>query len=360
MKSKNNKSLSKKFFMNTIITILIFTIMYFVTMYLSYHLFSMFVWNKDNIIYILIDFLRDYAFYIWIIGMVLIIIFFWKKSFRYINKIETETTKLLDNDDNFIELPSELSQIQHSVNYVKKEMLKNKEMALEEQKKKEELIIYLAHDLKTPLTSIIGYLDLILVNEELDRDTIKKYINIVMNKSLSLQNLIEQLFDITKLDVVKIKNNFEKIDLTSLLNQIVSSFYPMLIEAEKKIILNNQQSNIFIMGNSNELFRVFNNILKNSINYSLEKSEINVSVKKNDNMVKIYISNFCSHNFSKEELSKIFEKFYRGDTARNSETGGSGVGLTIAKQIIELHQGSICAKYNNNKITFIITLPILR
>ena len=77
-------------------------------------------------------------------------------------------------------------------------------------------------------------------------------------------------------------------------------------------------------------------------------------------MVKIYISNFCSHNFSKEELSKIFEKFYRGDTARNSETGGSGVGLTIAKQIIELHQGSICAKYNNNKITFIITLPILR
>lgn len=242
MKSKNNKSLSKKFFMNTIITILIFTIMYFVTMYLSYHLFSMIVWNKDNIIYILIDFLRDYAFYIWIIGMVLIIIFFWKKSFRYINKIETETTKLLDNDDNFIELPSELSQIQHSVNYVKKEMLKNKEMALEEQKKKEELIIYLAHDLKTPLTSIIGYLDLILVNEELDRDTIKKYINIVMNKSLSLQNLIEQLFDITKLDVVKIKNNFEKIDLTSLLNQIVSSFYPMLIEAEKKLylIINNQ------------------------------------------------------------------------------------------------------------------------
>ncbi len=359
MKSKNNNSLTKKFFIKTIYTILIFTIIYIIILILLYNLFSIKTWKTTDFIYIIIDYLRNFIFPFWLIGIIIIIIHFWNKTFKYINEITYETSKILNNDNKFIKLPSELSQIENSVNHIKKESIKNKELAIQEQKKKNELITYLAHDLKTPLTSIIGYLDLILANNNLEKKDIIKYTTIAMEKSLSLQNLINELFEITKLDTLEIKKEFQKIDLMLLLNQIICDFYPLATKSKKKITLKSKHKHLYVLGNSKELFRAFNNLLKNAINYSSENSNIEITTSLTNKHINIKISNSCNKNLSTKELNKIFDKFYRGDTSRNTETGGSGLGLAITKQIINLHNGTIRATSNQNYITFIINFPIL-
>ena len=293
---------------------------------------------------------------IWIIGTLVLLYRLLKKVFGYIDEVGKATEDLVNKDVEYIELPDELEEIQKRMNHLKRESEKNEKLAKENEEKKDELIVYLAHDIKTPLTSMIGYLSILDEIDDMPKKKQKNYISIALDKSYRLEDLINELFDVARFNSEKIVLEKEELNLNLMLEQIIDDFYPTLRELNKSIKLNYDEP-ISINGDPDKLSRVFNNLIKNAISYSKEESEIVINLKKDNNNVIVEVIN-KGKQISKEKLSKIFEKFYRLDSARTSKTGGSGLGLAIAKDIVELHNGTIIAESNEKETTFRVTLPL--
>lgn len=293
---------------------------------------------------------------IWVIGTLVLLYRLLKKVFGYIDEVGKATEDLVNKDVEYIELPDELEEIQKRMNHLKRESEKNEKLAKENEEKKDELIVYLAHDIKTPLTSMIGYLSILDEIDDMPKKKQKNYISIALGKSYRLEDLINELFDVARFNSEKIVLEKEELNLNLMLEQIIDDFYPTLREVNKSIKLNYDEP-ISINGDSDKLSRVFNNLIKNAISYSKEESEIVINLKKDNNNAIVEVIN-KGRQISKEKLSKIFEKFYRLDSARTSRTGGSGLGLAIAKDIIELHNGTIIAESNEEETTFRVTLPL--
>ena len=293
---------------------------------------------------------------IWVIGILVLLYRLLKKVFGYIDEVGKATEDLVNKDVEYIELPDELEEIQKRMNHLKRESEKNEKLAKENEEKKDELIVYLAHDIKTPLTSMIGYLSILDEIDDMPKKKQKNYISIALDKSYRLEDLINELFDVARFNSEKIVLEKEELNLNLMLEQIIDDFYPTLREVNKSIKLNYDEP-ISINGDSDKLSRVFNNLIKNAISYSKEESEIVINLKKDNNNAIVEVIN-KGRQISKEKLSKIFEKFYRLDSARTSRTGGSGLGLAIAKDIIELHNGTIIAESNEEETIFRVTLPL--
>lgn len=293
---------------------------------------------------------------IWVIGTLVLLYRLLKKVFGYIDEVGKATEDLVNKDVEYIELPDELEEIQKRMNHLKRESEKNEKLAKENEEKKDELIVYLAHDIKIPLTSMIGYLSILDEIDDMPKKKQKNYISIALDKSYRLEDLINELFDVARFNSEKIVLEKEELNLNLMLEQIIDDFYPTLREVNKSIKLNYDEP-ISINGDSDKLSRVFNNLIKNAISYSKEESEIVINLKKDNNNAIVEVIN-KGRQISKEKLSKIFEKFYRLDSARTSRTGGSGLGLAIAKDIIELHNGTIIAESNEEETTFRVTLPL--
>ncbi len=293
---------------------------------------------------------------IWLIGTSLILFFFLRKTFTYYTELIGKSALDITNKDiKTIELPTELENLQATFNILKLDYEKIELNARDNEQRKNDLIVYLAHDLKTPLTSLIGYVSLLNEIKDMPKKQREKYLNIVLEKSYRLEDLINELFDITRFNADKIVLKKETIDLNLMLEQIIDDFYPILEENKKKVITNFQEK-IILEGDSNRLARVFNNLLKNAIYYSAD-SKITIDLTKKNNRAFITIHNKVK-NIEKDDIQKMFEKFYRLDNSRTSKTGGSGIGLAIAKEIIELHNGTIAAKLDNNSISFDVELPL--
>lgn len=369
LRSKKNKLL-KKTFINFVIKILVWSIcMPFGILLLValidrlsfqwlydispevYNNFSEFFYSitdlRTSIIPILI---------IWVIGILVLLYRLLKKVFGYIDEVGKATEDLVNKDVEYIELPDELEEIQKRMNHLKRESEKNEKLAKENEEKKDELIVYLAHDIKTPLTSMIGYLSILDEIDDMPKKKQKNYISIALDKSYRLEDLINELFDVARFNSEKIVLEKVELNLNLMLEQIIDDFYPTLRELNKSIKLNYNEP-ISINGDSDKLSRVFNNLIKNAISYSKEESEIVINLKKDNNNAIVEVIN-KGKQISKEKLSKIFEKFYRLDSARTSRTGGSGLGLAIAKDIVELHNGTIIAESNEEETTFRVTLPL--
>ena len=293
---------------------------------------------------------------IWVIGILVLLYRLLKKVFGYVDEVGKATEDLVNKDVEYIELPDELEEIQKRMNHLKRESEKNEKLAKENEEKKDELIVYLAHDIKTPLTSMIGYLSILDEIDDMPKKKQKNYISIALDKSYRLEDLINELFDVARFNSEKIVLEKEELNLNLMLEQIIDDFYPTLRELNKSIKLNYNEP-ISINGDPDKLSRVFNNLIKNAISYSKEESEIVINLKKDNNNAIVEVIN-KGKQISKEKLSKIFEKFYRLDSARTSRTGGSGLGLAIAKDIVELHNGTIIAESNEEETTFQVTLPL--
>lgn len=295
-------------------------------------------------------------FLIWLILSIVNIYLTLKKVFSYMNTIILSVDKLYDKNVEYINLPSELDNVEKKLNHLKSESEKNERLAKESEEKKDNLIVYLAHDIKTPLTSMIGYLSLLDEIDDMPLKQRKKYTSVALNKSYKLEELINELFDIARFNSEHIILEKEELKLNLMLEQIIDDFYPILNELGKSIKFNTEE-NIILMADPDKLSRVFNNLIKNAINYSKEESEIIINVKKEENNVLVEVKN-VGKQISQEKLDKIFEKFYRLDSSRNSNTGGSGLGLAIAKDIVELHNGTITAQSDKNETIFKVILPI--
>ena len=239
---------------------------------------------------------------------------------------------------------------------IKSQMMQNEQILKEEAARKNDLITYLAHDLKTPLTSIIGYLSLLDEAPDMPDEQKQKYTKITLEKSLRLEKLINEFFDITRYNLQQIYLEKESINLSYMLLQMTDEFYPIL-QAHGNTAQLETAENIMIMGDPVKLARVFQNLFKNAISYSYPNTTITIRTQCSENQVDIYFSN-KGKTIPTHKLEMIFEKFFRLDEARTTNTGGAGLGLAIAKEIVTLHDGKIIATSANEETTFSVTLPL--
>lgn len=301
---------------------------------------------------------RNYTDMIWLISIAVVffvfLIFFLNWFTRYFNAINQGIDALLDETAT-ITLPTEMSAIEKKLNTVKQTLEKRAlEVQLAEQRKND-LVMYLAHDIKTPLTSVIAYLSLLEEAPDMTTEQKAKYVHITLNKAYRLEKMINEFFEITRYNLQQIKIEKEKIDLYYMLVQLTDELTPILSVHGNTTILKADE-NLTVYGDSGTLARVFNNILKNAAAYSYPNTEIIISAAERNDKVVISFQN-QGQTIPQEKLSTIFEKFYRMDEARTSNTGGAGLGLAIAKEIVTLHGGHIEAKSKNNMIIFTVTLP---
>ena len=303
------------------------------------------------------------AYFIFIIfGTTLIIVLsllykLLNKIFSYVFAVSESADKLFDKNVEYINLPPEMVEVEKKLNHFKTEAIKNERLARENEQKKDELIVYLAHDIKTPLTSMIGYLSLLSEIKDMPQEQRNRYIDIALDKSYRLEDLINELFDVARFNSEKIVLEKEEINLNLMLEQIADDFYPTLKEMNKKINFTSDEKTI-LYADPDKLSRVFNNLIKNAVNYSKENTDIDISILNKENQATVKITN-KGKQIPKEKLDKIFEKFYRLDSSRTSKTGGSGLGLAIAKEIVELHGGRIYAESDMKETTFSVILPII-
>lgn len=303
------------------------------------------------------------AYFIFIIfGTTLIIVLsllykLLNKIFSYVFAVSESADKLFDKNVEYINLPPEMVEVEKKLNHFKTEAIKNERLARENEQKKDELIVYLAHDIKTPLTSMIGYLSLLSEIKDMPQEQRNRYIDIALDKSYRLEYLINELFDVARFNSEKIVLEKEEINLNLMLEQIADDFYPTLKEMNKKINFTSDEKTI-LYADPDKLSRVFNNLIKNAVNYSKENTDIDISILNKENQATVKITN-KGKQIPKEKLDKIFEKFCRLDSSRTSKTGGSGLGLAIAKEIVELHGGRIYAESDMKETTFSVILPII-
>lgn len=264
----------------------------------------------------------------------------------------------INNDEaEFMPFPKNYSDIEIKLRDIRLDVVGSKQAAAEAENKKNDLVMYLAHDLKTPLTSVIGYLTLLDECPELTAAQKAKYTGIALDKAYRLEQLINEFFEITRFDINTVSLERNRIDLNMMIAQITDEFYPMLSEKNLTVDIDIIE-HIVMFADSDKIARVFDNLLKNAVNYSYENTMIRIGARIRRNKVIIKFRN-KSDVISPEKLERLFEKFYRADSSRGTSTGGSGLGLAIAKQITELHGGSISAKSTTDYTDFTVVLPYI-
>ncbi len=310
-------------------------------------LYQIFKWIEQlNVLFILLC---------WVIGILVIFLLYWRKTLGYVNVIAEASSQLVNQDDERIVLPPELHQVETYMNQVKTEAARNARLAKEAEQRKNDLIVYLAHDLKTPLTSVIGYLNLLLDEREISPQLQEKYMGIALEKAERLEDLINEFFDITRFNLTNLTLELSKVNLTRMLEQILYEFKPLFAEKNLDYHLN-VPANVEIRCDVDKLERVFDNLIRNAVNYSFSDTVIEVTLIRREDSVIIYVKN-QGNTIPPDKLERIFQQFYRVDSSRSSKTGGAGLGLAIAKEIVELHQGAITASSENDQIQFSIYLP---
>ncbi|MEF2952934.1 MAG: HAMP domain-containing sensor histidine kinase [Blautia sp.] len=255
-----------------------------------------------------------------------------------------------------IAFPKNCREIGAQMLQMKTDMQRQEQILKEESQRKSDLITYLAHDLKTPLTSVMGYLSLLDEAPDMPEAQKEKYIHIALTKAERLENLIAQFFEITQFNLHHMVLEKEHLDLAYMLMQMAEEFYPVLSAHGNTVDLQVDET-LAVYGDGDKLARVFNNILKNAVAYSYESSVIVIRGYFEQGMAVISFENH-GKTIPKQKLDLIFEKFFRLDEARRSNTGGAGLGLAIAREIVELHKGSISAKSQEEKTTFQVRLPV--
>lgn len=274
---------------------------------------------------------------------------------RYFETVSEGMDLLLADAPGEISLPPELFSIERKMNLAKHTMLLQKSDMLVAEQRKNDLIMYLAHDLKTPLASTISYLNLLRDEKQISEELREKYLSISLAKSERLEDLINEFLEIARYSLSNITLQYKEINLTRLLEQLVYEFQPILDRKGLTCRLA-AADDILLKCDADKMQRVFDNLLRNAVLYSYDGTEIIIEVEQGKDSLVLRFSNHGG-TIPKERLERIFEQFYRLDTERRS--GGTGLGLAIARQIVTLHKGAITAESENERTVFTVTLPVL-
>ncbi len=274
---------------------------------------------------------------------------------RWLNQIGAGVRRLVDGGDEPVELPRELAPIQADLTSLQTTLRQRETEAREAEQRKNDLLVFLAHDLKTPLTSVIGYLSLLKDDPDLTAEQRAKYTGIALDKALRLEDLMLEFFEITRESLHQSDTAAVEVQLSILLEQLSDEFMPQF-QSKNLTCRTDIQSRLTVIGDGDKLARVFENVLRNAVNYSTAGGTVEIEAARQGGQVVIAIRN-QGLEIPEQELALIFQKFYRLDSARSSRTGGAGLGLAIAKEIVEHHGGSIHAESNGQKTSFLIALP---
>ncbi|MDO4298770.1 MAG: HAMP domain-containing sensor histidine kinase [Lachnospiraceae bacterium] len=290
---------------------------------------------------------------------ILFVIFFYISIGRmthYLNDISDEIDNILFASDEPVSLDSELAPMEEKLSELKTKLRRREMEAVESEQRKNELVVYLAHDLKTPLTSVIAYLTMLDERPDMAVEERAKYTHITLEKAIRLGELINEFFEITRFNLQDIVLEKEELNLSILLEQLADESYGMLAEKRMTCAVDVEEG-LTIYGDPDKLARVFDNLLRNAAAYSYEGTEILIQARSGGGKITIIFTN-SGQQIPQKKLEMIFEKFYRIDDSRSSRTGGAGLGLAIAKQIVELHGGVITATSDARHTRFIVTLPM--
>ncbi len=305
------------------------------------------------------EYFRGYKEIFFVAAIMLVFLALLWRLFRWMRKYFREINQgidiLLADDGAQIRLSPEMQPFERKLNAVKQTLEQRKaEAALAEQRKNES-VMYLAHDIRTPLTSVIGYLSLLEEAPDMPVDQRARNLHIALEKAYRLEDMVNEFFEITRYNSRQIQLAKEHVDLCFLLVQLSDELSPALSLRGNSITLDAGE-NLTVCGDADKLARVFGNILKNAAAYSYPETEIRIAAEKSQGVVNISFQN-RGDAIPAEKLPSLFDKFYRLDEARISDTGGTGLGLAIAKEIVLLHGGSIQASSENDTVTFTIALP---
>lgn len=283
-----------------------------------------------------------------------------EKSMQYIGKISDAMQSISEGDLNVtvdIDGDDEFSVMAASLNKMVGDLKDLIDKEREAERTKNELITNIAHDLRTPLTSIIGYLEILSGDVKVDSDMQKKYIEIAYIKTKRLEKLIEDLFGFTKLNYGKITMNISRVDVVKLLSQLLEEFYPSFVEKNLSYEL---QSNVpvkVITADGNLLARLFDNLINNAIKYGADGKRVLVKIHGEEELITVQVINY-GYVIPADELPFIFNKFYRVEQSRSTNTGGTGLGLAIAKNIVDMHGGTILVNSDLSGTVFTVKLKV--
>lgn len=264
---------------------------------------------------------------------------------------DLNTRVQIDGEDEFALIGEKLNSMALDISLIMENERKNERM-------KNNLITNVAHDLRTPLTSVIGYLDLLVKNPDLEEETKEQYMRIAYDKSLRLQKLIEDLFSYTKVSQGEIEPKLEPLDVVKLMEQMIDEFYPAFQEAGLAYEFSTSKNSIMVMADGNLLARAFSNLIGNAVKYGKDGKNIRIYIKNNEDYVSITVTNY-GKVIPQKDLEYIFERFYRVENSRSEKTGGTGLGLAIARRIILMHGGTIKADSGMEGTTFEVILKVI-
>lgn len=283
-----------------------------------------------------------------------------EKSLRYITKISDAMQNISEGDLNVtveVEGDDEFSSMAANLNKMVEDLKELMDKERESERTKNELITNVAHDLRTPLTSIIGYLELLSGDVKLEPEIQKKYINIAYVKTKRLEKLIEDLFGFTKMNYGNLSMHVGQVDVVKLLSQLLEEFYPSFVDKNLSYEL---QSNVpvkVITADGNLLARLFDNLINNAIKYGADGKRIMVKLHADDEIVTVSVINY-GYVIPADELPLIFNKFYRVEQSRSTNTGGTGLGLAISKNIVDMHGGTITVTSDLSGTVFTVKLKV--
>ncbi|EPH99064.1 ATPase/histidine kinase/DNA gyrase B/HSP90 domain protein [Enterococcus faecalis 13-SD-W-01] len=359
LKNRLLKRLATRLSIFSAAAILVLTLLFFVSRFL----FGLYTWQWSNGFYQFAKKLENnyilMALIILLAGGLIILLRTWLRSVDQLDEVLEASRKLYQNQTEPIKLSEDLQEFEWELNQIRQEVDLSQRQAKEAEQRKNDLIVYLAHDLKTPLTSVIGYLTLLRDEQEISVELRKRYLAISLDKAERLEELINEFFEIARFNLSNIELMPAKIQLKMMLEQLSYEFLPLL--TAKNLTLEKElEEEISVYFDADKMQRVFDNLLQNAVNYSDEGAVIKLSAKTDPEQKRVKIA-FTNQGptIPPEKLSRIFEQFFRLDTARQTNRGGAGLGLAIAKQIVELHGGQLTAESEAEKTTFTIDLPLL-
>ena len=359
-KHAQRRSLSRKLLLEYFLSMIGFTIGVFVFVLVGWSVVKMKTWYEWDPLYRILRVVRDYLPFfviaVLLTGWIAITHHFVFLPLRYLDELAKAAQKLAFPTSEPIMLSEGLSYLENDLNIAREKALENIRAAKEAEQRKNDLVIYLAHDLKTPLTSVIGYLTLLHDEQQISEELRQKYLSVSLEKAERLEDLINEFFEITRFNLSEISLEYSKVNITRLLEQLVFEFQPMLNEKNLKCTLEIEPDTM-IRCDVDKIQRVFDNLLRNAVNYCFADGTIEIKARTIGNELQIKFRN-PGNTIPQEKLNRIFEQFYRLDTSRSSASGGAGLGLAIAKEIVEHHNGTITAKSANDKIEFKVALPL--